>query len=67
MTFMFDCLPLWAVNIPLCYLLVHATSLPILGIFFAINMINFLKCLFGFYMVKKGVWIHNVAKTVNAG
>lgn len=67
MTFMFDCLPLWVVNIPLCYLLVHATALHILWIFFIISMVNFLKCLFGFYMVKKGVWIHNVAKTVNEG
>lgn len=62
MTFMFDCLPLWAVNIPLCFVLIHFTAMPILWVFFTISMIHFLKCLFGFYMVKKGVWIHNVAK-----
>ncbi len=67
MTFMFDCLPLWAVNIPLCYVLVHFTGLHILWIFFIINMTNFLKCLFGFYMVKKGVWINNVAKEAQEG
>lgn len=65
MTFMFDCLPLWAVNVPLCFVMIHFTSMNILLIYFIINMINFLKCVFGFYMVKKGVWIHNVAKSVH--
>lgn len=64
MTFMFDCLPLWAVNIPLGFCLIHFTDMGILLVYFIINMINFLKCLFGFYMVNKGVWMHNVAKTV---
>ena len=64
MTFMFDCLPLWAVNIPLCYVLIHFTDMHITLVYFIINMINFLKCLFGFYMVKKGVWINNVTKEV---
>ena len=66
MTFMFDCLPLWAVNIPLCFVLVHFTAMNILWVYLIINLTNFLKCLFGFYMVKKGVWINNVTKQVVA-
>ena len=63
MTFMFDCLPLWVVNVPLCYVLIHFTQMDITLVYFIINMINFLKCLFGFYMVKKGVWINNVTES----
>ncbi|MBQ4640732.1 MAG: MATE family efflux transporter [Clostridia bacterium] len=64
MTFMFDCMPLWLVNVPMCYALIHFTDLHITLVLFIVNMTNFLKCLFGFYMVKMGVWINNVTTQV---
>lgn len=62
MTFLFDCVPIWVVNIPLVYFLVHGTDVPISIIFLINQCVNFFKCCFGAWMVKKGVWIHNIAR-----
>ena len=62
MTFLFDCVPVWVVNIPIVFSLVHWTDAPIAFIFLASQLVNFFKCCFGAWMVKKGVWIHNITK-----
>ncbi len=67
LTFLFDCFPLWLINVPLCFVLVHYTGMNITYVYLCVNMINFLKCIFGFYMVRKGVWINNVTNLVAEG
>lgn len=59
-TFIFDCLSVWVLNVPLAYVLVHFTDLHIGWIYAACQMISIVKCVLGFIMVKKGIWIHNV-------
>ena len=61
MTFIFDCLSIWVINIPVLYALVHFTQMGIVGIYTISQLVNILKCILGFVLVYKGVWIHNIA------
>lgn len=59
-TFLFDSVFLWCVNIPLAYVLSRYTGLPIVPLYFICQLIDIIKCIIGFVLVKKGVWLHNI-------
>ena len=45
---------------PLAWSLVHLTSLPVVTIYLCVQLADFIKCVFGFMLVKKGVWLNNM-------
>lgn len=59
-TFLFDSVFVWVVSIPLCYLLVNFTLLPVAVIYFICQASELIKCVIGYVLVKKGVWINNI-------
>lgn len=59
-TFCFDSAYLWAVSIPLAFVLSRFTTLPILVLFLGVQLIDLIKCAIGYILVKKGVWLHNM-------
>ena len=59
-TFLFDCMYTWVVNLPAAYLLVTLTDLPIIVVYLMVQMTDIIKCVLGFILVRKGVWIHNI-------
>jgi len=59
-TFLFDSCFVWVFSIPLAYVLAHYTALPILTIFICCQLIEIIKCIIGFVLVKKGVWIQSI-------
>lgn len=59
-TFLFDSVYVWVVNIPLAYVLAYHTGLPIQIMFFCCLGIDFVKCVVGFVMIKKRVWVNNI-------
>lgn len=61
-TFLFDSVFLWCVSIPVAYVLSRFTGLPIVPLYLFCQMIDIIKCIIGFVLVKKGVWIHNIVK-----
>lgn len=58
-TFIFDSGFLWCLSIPLAFCLSRFTDMPIEPLYFLCQMIEILKCIFGFVLVKKGVWLQN--------
>ena len=58
-TFLFDSVFLWVVSIPLAFVLSRFTDLPIVPLYFICQAVDVIKCVIGFVMVKRGVWIHN--------
>jgi len=66
-TFVFDSIYVWAVNIPLAFCLSRFTDMPIVPLFFCCQFINVIKCIIGFVLVRKGVWIHNIVAEPDAG
>lgn len=66
-TFLFDSFYVWAVSVPAAYLLVHFTALPIIPLYAIVNGLDLLKCIVGYVLIKRGVWVNNiVSNQVNA-
>jgi Na+-driven multidrug efflux pump len=59
-TFLFDSVFMWVVSIPVAYTLSRYTVIPIVPLYFMCQMVEIIKCIVGFVLVKKGVWIHNI-------
>lgn len=61
-TFLFDSCFAWCVTASAAFLLVHFTALPIIPLYAICTGLNFFKCVVGFILVKKGVWLQNIVK-----
>lgn len=61
-TFLFDSVYLWGVSIPVAYALSHYTLMHIIALYFVCQAIDIVKCIIGFVLVKKGVWLHNIVE-----
>lgn len=61
-TFFFDSVYVWLINIPLAYILSRYTGLPIIPLYFACQFVDIIKCIIGFVLVKKGVWMNMIVR-----
>ena len=59
-TFVFDSAFVWVVSIPLAYTLSRFTQLPIVYLYLSCQLVEIIKCIIGFALVKKGVWLQNI-------
>lgn len=59
-TFLFDSAFSWVIVVPLGWFLAGYTSLPILPLYIMLQSLDIIKCVIGFFMVKKGMWIRNI-------
>ena len=62
-TFLFDSGYSWAILVPTVYTLAHFTSLSLLQLFFAMQMMEIVKCVIGFLMVRTGSWAVNLTES----
>ncbi len=62
-TFFFDSVYTWVVNVTLAFTLSRFTDMPIVWIYFCIQFSEIIKTFIGGYLVHKGVWAHNVVGT----
>ena len=65
-TFLFDSVFLWCVTTPLAYVLSRFTDMPIVPLYLSCQLIDILKCILGFVLVKKGVWLQNIVAVEEA-
>ncbi len=65
-TFFFDSGFMWLCSIPVAFVLSRYSGLPILATYIICQSLDFLKCIVGFVLVKKGVWIQNIVSESNA-
>lgn len=61
-TFFFDCAFIWLVSIPVVFVLSRYTDLPAHWIYVCGQMAEWGKCVLGFILVKKGIWLQNIVK-----
>lgn len=59
-TFLFDSVFLWVVTTPVAYILSRFTGMPIVLLYLCCQLLDIIKCVIGFILVKKGVWLHNI-------
>lgn len=66
-TFLFDCVFMCVVNLPLAYCLAHFTGLDIRPFYAICQSLDLLKAVLGICLVRKGIWINNiVGKTMES-
>ena len=61
-TFLFDSCFTCGITVPVAYVLAHYTAMPIVLIFLAANGLDLIKCVIGFVLLKKGIWVKNIVK-----
>lgn len=59
-TFFFDSVFVCCISVPAAYVLAHYTKLPIVLLYVLVQSLDLIKCIVGFILVKKGVWLHNM-------
>ncbi|MBQ4568504.1 MAG: MATE family efflux transporter [Ruminococcus sp.] len=59
-TFLFDSVYVWAVLIPAAFLLSRFTAMPIVPMYALVQSLEVIKCVLGFVLIKKGVWLNNL-------
>lgn len=60
LTLVFDSVFMWCASVPTAFILAKVTSIPAIAIFVAVQGVEFIKCIIGFILVKKGIWIQNI-------
>ena len=61
-TFLFDSVFSWAVTIPLACALCFLTELPIVAVYMFVQAADIIKIVIGAIMIKKGIWVSNLAE-----
>ncbi len=59
-TFFFDSVFLWVVAVPTAYVLSRFTDMPIVPLYLICQLTDMIKCIIGFILLKKGIWINNL-------
>ena len=61
-TFLFDCGFMWGMLVPLAFILSRFTAMPIIPLYLICQGAEVIKSIAGYFMVRSGVWIQNLAK-----
>ena len=61
-TMLFDCVFIWGVSFTAAYTLANFTDLSIVPLYAIVQSLEIIKCVIGFILVKRGVWVNNLAK-----
>ena len=59
-TFLFDSAFMWVVCVPVAFLLSRYTNIYVVWIFVILAMTEWIKCVLGVYLVRKGVWMNTI-------
>lgn len=59
-TFIFDSGFMWVIAVSTAFVLSRFTDIGILPLFAIIHLLNIIKCIIGYYFVKKGSWIKTI-------
>ena len=59
-TFLFDSVFVWCISVPVAFCLSRFTAVPVIVIFAMVQIADWIKCIIGFILVKKGVWMRNI-------
>ena len=62
-TFLFDSAFICGISFPAAYILAHFTAVPIVWLYAIVQFIDIIKCIIGFILVKKRVWVQNIIDT----
>ncbi len=61
-TFLFDCGFIWALNVPLAFILSRFTATPIVVMYICVQSLELVKCALGFVLLRSKKWVNNLVK-----
>lgn len=61
-TFIFDSVFQWAVNVPMAYFLSRYTQINIILMYAIVQSTEMIKCIIGYFCVKSGMWLQNIVQ-----
>lgn len=59
-TFVFDCVFVWALSIPVAFILSRYTAMRILPMYIVVQALDIIKCAIGYDLLKKRKWVKNL-------
>lgn len=59
-TVLFDSVYIWIIDIPLAYILSRFTGVPIVLVYLSCQLVETVKCIIGYALVKKGIWLQDI-------
>ena len=59
-TIIFDSAFLWAVSVPIAFIISRFTAFSVVFIYLSVQAGDILKCILGFILVKKRIWVKNI-------
>ena len=59
-TILFDSAFLWAVSVPIAFIISRFTPLSVVFIYLSVQAGDILKCILGYILVKKRIWVKNI-------
>ena len=59
-TFLFDSVFMWVVSVPIAFVLSRFTGLYAVWIFALVQSADWIKCVIGVILIRKGVWMNNI-------
>lgn len=59
-TFLFDSCFTWAISVPASRILAGIMVIPVERVYLCVCALEIVKCVIGFILVKKGVWVRNI-------
>ena len=66
-TFAFDFFSAWFISVPTAYVLCRYTELPIVTVYLIVGLLELIKCVVGFFLVKSGIWVKNIVVNEESG
>ncbi len=61
-TFLFDSVFIWCVSVSIAFTLSRFTTLSVISVYILVQLGDLIKCIIGFALVKKGVWLQNIVE-----
>ena len=61
-TFVFDSLYVWVLSIPAAFVLSRYTAVPIVPMYLLVYLLDLVKCVIGYILVKKRTWVVNLVE-----
>lgn len=61
-TFVFDCVFLWVLNIPVAFVLSRYTNIPVVEMYIIVEGLNIIKAILGFCLIKSRKWVNNLVE-----
>ena len=59
-TFLFDSVFIWCVSVVIAFVLSRYTGIPVIAVYAMVQLGDIIKCIIGFILVKKGIWLQNI-------